>query len=84
MEEGDDALRQRERQRYYPLKLPRTGYKQGDVCADISLEKIDVMEHIARNHMPHSQRRNKSYFVSNDKAFIYKQLVQETMKQLDS
>ena len=50
---------------------------------DISLEKIEVMKHIARNHMAHSQRRDKSYFVSNDKAFIYKQLVQETMKRPD-
>lgn len=29
-------------------------------------------EHIARNHMAHSQRRDKSYLISNDKAFIYK------------
>ena len=29
------------------------------------------------------RRRDKSYFVSNDKAFIYKQLVQETMKRPD-
>ena len=50
---------------------------------DISLEKNDVMERIVRNHMAHSQRCDKSYFVSNDKAFIYKQLVQETMKMPD-
>ena len=29
-------------------------------------------EHIARNHMAHSQRCDKSYFISSDKAFIYK------------
>ena len=83
MEEGEDTSCQRERPRCYPLKLPSTGYKQGDVSVDISLEKIDVMEHISRNHMAHSQRRDKSYFLSNDKAFIYKHLVQETMKRPD-
>ena len=58
MEEGDDASCQTERQRYYyPLKLPSTGYKPGDVCVDASLEKIDVIEHIERHHMAHSQRR---------------------------
>ena len=50
---------------------------------DFSQEKIYVMEHIARNHMVHSQRRDKSYFVSNDKAFIYERLVKETMKRPD-
>ena len=76
MEKGDDASCQRERQRYYyPLKLPSTGYKPGDVCVDASPEKIDVIEHIERHHMAHSQRRDKSYFVSNDKGFIYNQLV---------
>ena len=84
MEKGDDASCQRERQRYYyPLKLPSTGYKPGDVCVDASPEKIDVIEHIERHHMAHSQRRDKSYFVSNDKGFIYNQLVQETMKRPD-
>ena len=81
--EVSDASCRRERQRCYPLTLPSKGYKQGDVSVDISLEKIEVMKHIARNHMAHSQRRDKSYFVSNDKAFIYKQLVQETMKRPD-
>ena len=84
MEKGDDASCQRERQRYYyPLKLPSTGYKQGDVCLGTSPEKIDVMEHIKRCHMAHSQQRDKSIFVSNDKDFIYNQLVQETMKRPD-
>ena len=84
MEKGDDASCQRERQRYYyPLKLPSTGYKQGDVCLGTSPEKIDVMEHIKRCHMAHSQQRDKSVFVSNDKDFIYNQLVQETMKRPD-
>ena len=40
-------------------------------------------EHIARNHMAHSQRSDKSYFISSDKAFIYQQLVQETTKRSD-
>ena len=31
-------------------------------------------EHIARNHMAHSQRRDKIYLISNDKAFIYKHI----------
>ena len=62
MEKGDDASCQTERQRYYyPLKLPSTGYKPGDVCVDASLEKIDVIEHIERHHMAHSQRRDKSW-----------------------
>ena len=65
------------------FKLPSTGYKPGDVCVDASPEKIDVIEHIERHHMAHSQRRDKSYFVSNDKGFIYHQLVQETMKRPD-
>ena len=45
--------------------------------------KIDVIEHIERHHMAHSQRRDKCYFVSIDKGFIYNQLVRETMKRPD-
>ena len=36
--------------------------------------KARLEHNIARNHMAHSRRRDKSYLISNDKAFIYKHI----------
>ena len=73
--------------RQFPVNLSRVDQSQPFwwklTNNRLSSGKIDVIEHIERHHMAHSQPRDKSYFVSNDKGFIYNQLVQETMKRPD-
>ena len=50
---------------------------------DFSREESNVMEHISRNHMQPSQLSGKSYFICNDKQYVFAKFVRETMNKPD-
>ena len=84
MEEVDVDLCQRKSRS--PLQWPgvdendHSGQKHEE---DFSQEESNVMEHISRNHMQPSQLSGKSYFICNDKQYVYEKFVRETMNKPD-
>ena len=46
-------------------------------------EKSNVMDHISKHHMQPSQLSGKSYFICNDKNYVFEKFVQETMNRPD-
>ena len=84
MEEVDMDLCQRKSRS--PLQWPvvdendHSGQKHEE---DFSREESNVMEHISRNHMQPSQLSGKSYFICNDKQYVFEKFVRETMNKPD-
>ena len=69
-----------------PLQWP--GVEENDHSGqkheeDFSREESNVMEHISRNHMQPSQLSGKSYFICNDKQYVFAKFVRETMNKPD-
>ena len=85
MEEGDVALCQRKSRS--PLQWPgidenhRSGGQKHE--ENFHRKESKVMEHISRNHMQPSQPSGKSYFLSNDKNYVFEKFVRETMNVPD-
>ena len=85
MEEGDVASCQRKSRS--PLQWPgidENHHSGGEKHEeDLCREEPNVMEHISTNHMQPGQFSGKSYFICNDKNYVFEKFVRETMNRPD-